>query len=88
MSSTSLFSSGSAKKWFDKTSQVLENTLESVLQGPQGPSHRPAYAQGPPPPQGAYPNGPQTRGLPPPGYGYAPGQWGPGPGQPPPGWRP
>lgn len=82
MSSTSLFSSSSAKKWLDKTSQVLESKLESVLQGPQGPAHRPAYTG--PPPQ-AYPAGPP--GGMPPGYGYAPGPWGQGSGQPPPGWR-
>lgn len=87
-SSTSLFSASSARKWLDKTSQVLESKLESVLQGPQGPPYRPAYAPGPPPQ--AYSHAPQTRGVPPGGYGYGPGPWGPGgpaPRPPPPGWR-
>ncbi|KAK9443164.1 hypothetical protein VB005_04233 [Metarhizium brunneum] len=87
-SSTSLFSASSARKWLDKTSQVLESKLESVLQGPQGPPYRPAYAPGPPPQ--AYSHGPQTKGVPPGGYGYGPGPWGPGgpvPRPPPPGWR-
>ncbi|EFY93022.1 hypothetical protein MAC_00805 [Metarhizium acridum CQMa 102] len=88
MSSTSLFSASSARKWLDKTSQVLESKLESVLQGPQGPAYRPAYMSGPPPQ--AYSNGPRTRGMPPAGYNsYGPGPWGPGPAPPPPppGWR-
>ncbi|TWU74379.1 hypothetical protein ED733_001607 [Metarhizium rileyi] len=86
-SSASLFSASSARKWFDKTSQVLESKLESVLQGPSGPAYRPAYMTVPPP-QG-YPPGQQTRGMSPAGYGRDPGPWGPGSTQlpPQPGWR-
>ncbi|KAJ6443916.1 myosin class II heavy chain (MHC) [Purpureocillium lavendulum] len=89
--SGSLFSS--ASKWLDKTSQVLETKLEAVLQGPQGPPNRPAYAGVPPPQQYQQYHQQQqhqqqhphnaARGPGPPGpqYGYAPGPWGPGPGQ-------
>ncbi|QPH18513.1 hypothetical protein C2857_003575 [Epichloe festucae Fl1] len=87
LTSGSLFSASSAKKWFDKTSQVLESKLEAVLQGPSGPAYRPAYATNAPPRH--HPGGSQRRGVPPPpqgSYGCAPGPgpWGQGP---PPGWR-
>ncbi|PNY24373.1 uncharacterized protein TCAP_05686 [Tolypocladium capitatum] len=77
-----LFSSTSARKWLDKTSQVLESKLEGVLHGPPGPPHRPAH--GPPPPR--WPPGPPYQGGPPPPPGWHPGgQWGApgggGPGQ-------
>ncbi|KAK2594567.1 hypothetical protein QQS21_007739 [Conoideocrella luteorostrata] len=78
----SLFSASSAKKWFDKTSQVLESKLEAVLQGPPGPAYRPAYVRDSPPPQN-YPTSHQQRGMPPPGYEYGYGYgygYGPGPG--------
>lgn len=58
--SNKLFGSSSAKKWLDKTNQVLEDTIDAVIQGPAGPPNRPAYAhrplQPPRPPQGYYHN--------------------------------
>ncbi|KOS22554.1 hypothetical protein ESCO_002372 [Escovopsis weberi] len=74
--SKKLFSTATARRWLDKTSALLENKLDSVLQGSTGqwPPPQPVYqymppAQAPPGPQG-YP-GPQPY----PYYG-APGQGG------------
>ncbi|XP_044721584.1 uncharacterized protein HRG_04499 [Hirsutella rhossiliensis] len=68
-SSSSMFSSSSARRWLDKTSQMLESKLDEVLQGPQGPPHRPAYG---PPPGSHMP-------APAPGHGgYRGGSWGGG----------
>lgn len=81
--SGNLFSgTSSARKWLDKTSQVLESKLEAVLQGPPGPPQRPAY--GPPPPSrhARGPPGPPYQGGPPPPGWHPGGQWAPGGGGP------
>ncbi|KJZ75939.1 hypothetical protein HIM_04763 [Hirsutella minnesotensis 3608] len=42
-SSGGLLKSSSARRWLSKTSEMLEDKLDAVLYGPQGPPNRPAY---------------------------------------------
>lgn len=43
-SSSKFFGSSSAKRWLDKTNQAIEDTLDSVLQGPVVHPNRHTYA--------------------------------------------
>lgn len=64
------FGGSSARRWLDKTNQMLETKLDEVL---QGPTHRPAYRPG------AGPPGSSRGGPPAPGHGRRPGgSWGGG----------
>ncbi|KAH7316511.1 hypothetical protein B0I35DRAFT_479345 [Stachybotrys elegans] len=65
-SSGKLFSSSSAKKWLDRTGQVLESGLAPMLQGREGWTQQGQGVQSPPPGhQFVPPMSPQVRGAPP-----------------------